>query len=130
MTRRLCGEYTLKESENDKQFEDSIGMVGDWRKKGMVYEIPFRCLYSGKIRNLIGAGRCVSVDDGMWDIIRAIPGCAVTGEAAGIAAAQTCDFSQLDRRALQDTLRKHGQKIHFAEAGLASDTFPINTRRE
>ena len=130
MTRRLCGEYTLKESENDKQFEDSIGMVGDWRKRGMVYEIPFRCLYSGKIRNLIGAGRCVSVDDGMWDIIRAIPGCAVTGEAAGIAAAQTCDFSQLDRRALQDTLRKHGQKIHFAEAGLESDTFPVNTRRE
>ncbi len=118
MTRRLCGEYTLKESEYDKRFDDSIGMIGDWRKRGMAYEIPFRCLYSGKIKNLIGAGRCVSVDDGMWDIIRAIPGCAVTGEAAGTAAALTADFAELDRKILQKTLQEQGQRLHFSETGL------------
>lgn len=118
MTRRLCGEYTLKESENNMQFDDSVGMVGDWRKRGMVYEIPFRCLYSGRIKNLIGAGRCISADDEMWDIIRAIPGCAVTGQAAGTAAAKTCDFTQLDMTVLQSELKGQGQKIHFAESGL------------
>ena len=118
MTRRLCGEYTLKEAENDKRFDDSIGMVGDWRKRGMIYEIPFRCLYSNKIKNLVGAGRCISADDGMWDIIRAIPGCAVTGEAAGTAAAAACDFTQLDTAVLQEMLKKQGQRIHFKEAGL------------
>lgn len=118
MTRRLCGEYTLKESDNGKTFDDTVGMIGDWRKRGMVYEIPFGCLYSGGIKNLIGAGRCVSADDGMWDIIRAIPGCAVTGQAAGTAAAMTGDFTKLETAALQEQLKAQGQRLHFAEAGL------------
>ena len=84
----------------------------------MIYEIPFRCLYSNKIKNFVGAGRCISADDGMWDIIRAIPGCAVTGEAAGTAAAAACDFTQLDTAVLQEMLKKQGQRIHFKEAGL------------
>ena len=54
----------------------------------------------------------------MWDIIRAIPGCAVTGEAAGTAAAAACDFTQLDTAVLQEMLKKQGQRIHFKEAGL------------
>ena len=92
MTRRIDGEYTLSTDEMHKYFEDSIGMVSDWRKRGPVYEVPFGTLYSGKVKNLIMAGRCTSVTDGMWDIMRVIPCCAVTGEAAGIAAAMTSDF--------------------------------------
>lgn len=118
MTRRFSGVYTLKEREKNKHFTDSIGMLADWRKKGVVYEIPFRCLYIDKIANLIGAGRCISVDEGMWDISRVIPGCAVTGEAAGTAASLCCDFRHLSVPVLQDTLRKQGQKILFQEAGL------------
>ena len=118
MTRRFSGVYTLKEQEKNVHFADSIGMVADWRKKGAVYEIPFRCLYADKIENLIGAGRCVSVDEGMWDISRVIPGCAVTGEAAGTAASLCCDFRSLSVHVLQDALRHQGQKITFQEAGL------------
>lgn len=118
MTRRFSGEYTLKEAEKYVHFSDSIGMVADWRKKGAVYEIPFRCLYTSKIRNLIGAGRCISVDEGMWDISRVIPGCAITGEAAGTAASLGNDFTALSVSKLQNALRSQGQRLTFQEADL------------
>ena len=80
-------------------------MIGDWRMRGPVYEVPFGTLYSKKVKNLITAGRCVSVTEPMWDIMRVIPCCAVTGEAAGIAAAMTDDFSALDVTVLQKELQ-------------------------
>ena len=112
MTRKMVGEYTLSDIEEHKYFEDSIGMVSDWRKRGPVYEVPFRTLYSSSMKNLICAGRCVSVDEPMWDIMRVIPCCAVTGQAAGIAAAMTDDFTALDVKKLQQVLVENGVVLH------------------
>ncbi len=112
MTRRIAGEYTLDTSEMHKYFEDSVGMVSDWKKRGPVYEVPFGTLYSKEVKNLICAGRCTSVTDAMWDIMRVIPCCAVTGEAAGVAAAMTDDFSALDIKKLQAELQKRGVVLH------------------
>jgi hypothetical protein len=96
----------------NKYFEDSIGMVCDWRKRGPVYEVPFGTLYSRSVKNLIMAGRCTSVTDGMWDIMRVIPCCAITGEAAGIAAAMTSDLSAIDVPELQKKLVSYGGVLH------------------
>lgn len=115
MTRKIVGKYVLDESEVHTRFEDSIGMVSDWRKRGPVFEIPFRTLYGGDVKNLITAGRCISVTDAMWDITRVIPDCAVTGEAAGLAAAMTDDFEKLDVSALQRELCARGVKLHESE---------------
>jgi len=115
MTRRIVGEYTLHDTQMHQYFEDSIGMVSDWRKRGPVYEVPFGTLYSRKVKNLITAGRCTSVTDSMWDIMRVIPCCAVTGEAAGIAAAMTNDFSVLDVAQLQRVLQASGVVLHEEE---------------
>ncbi len=115
MTRRICGKYTMNDEEKNINFDDSIGMIGDWRKAGPVYEIPFSTLYSEKIKNLIVCGRCISVTDDMWDITRVIPACAVTGQAAGTAAAMTDDFLNLDVAGLQKKLRSGGVKIHINE---------------
>ena len=112
MTRRLAGEYELSDKEAHVRFEDSVGMVANWKKRGPVYEVPFRTLYSGKVKNLIVAGRCTSVTETMWDIMRVIPCCAVTGEAAGVAAAMTDDFSALDVGALQKELVSRGVVLH------------------
>lgn len=112
MTRKLVGEYVLHDTEVHKYFEDSIGLVSDWRKRGPVYEVPFKTLYSGKIKNLITAGRCTSVTDSMWDIMRVIPCCAVTGQAAGTAAALTDDFTALDIKRLQAKLSDSGVVLH------------------
>ena len=111
MTRRIVGEYTLHTTQSHTYFPDSIGMVSDWRKRGPVYEVPFSTLYSGQVKNLI-AGRCTSVTDSMWDIMRVIPCCAVTGQAAGTAAAMTDDFSHLEIPKLQQALRDIGVVLH------------------
>lgn len=115
MTRRVCGAYTMDDTEIYKHFDDSIGMIGDWRKRGPVYEIPFRTLYSERIKNLAVAGRCISVRDAMWDITRVIPACAVTGQAAGTALALSNDLAGLDIDLLQKTLRHAAVKLHRSE---------------
>ena len=115
MTRKIVGEYILDESESHKYFEDSIGIVSDWRKRGPVFEVPFSTLISSKIKNLIVAGRCTSVTDEMWDIMRVIPCCAVTGQAAGTAAALTNDFSKLNIKELHQILKNEGVIIHESE---------------
>ena len=53
--------------------------------------------------------------DAMWDIMRVIPCCAVTGEAAGTAAALTDDFTKLDISQLQCILRRNGVVLHEQE---------------
>lgn len=113
MTRRLAGAYALDDTETEKPFKDSIGTIGDWRKCGPVYEIPFRCLYGNSVRNLLTAGRCISVTDAMWDITRVIPVCAVTGEAAGTAAALGNDFPSLPVEELQRKLSSQHVRLHL-----------------
>lgn len=115
MTRRLTGAFTLDEAQMHTYFDDSVGMVGDWRKRGPVYEIPFGTLYGHKVKNLICAGRCISVTDPMWDIARVIPVCAQTGEAAGTAAAMSTDFASLRVADLQAQLVKNGVVLHERE---------------
>lgn len=108
MTRKILGEYTLHYTEKHKFFSDSIGMVSDWRKRGTVYEIPFSTLFPKKVKNLITAGRCTSVTDSMWNIMRVIPCCAVTRQTAGTAATISNDFSNLDIHELQTLLKDSG----------------------
>lgn len=115
MTRRIKGVYTMNDQEVFKTFEDSIGMTGDWRKKGPVYEIPFGCLYGNDIKNLITCGRNISVTDDMWDITRVIPVCAVTGEAAGVAAAISDDFANINKEEFFEILRNNGVKLHITD---------------
>ena len=115
MTRKIVGEYSLATEEMHKRFEDSIGMVSDWRRRGPVYEVPFRTLYSKAVRNLIVAGRCASVTEGMWDVMRVIPCCAVTGQAAGVAAAMSDDFAALDISILQNTLVDNKVVLHESD---------------
>ena len=112
MTRKIVGEYELSDKETHKYFEDSIGMVSDWKKRGPVYEVPFGTLYSARVKNLICAGRCISVNETLWDVMRVIPCCAVTGQAAGTAAAMTDDFTSLSVKELQRILEENGVVLH------------------
>ena len=102
-------------SDNDfaKYRESSIGLAGDWRRPGPVWETPFGALVPEKTGGVFTAGRCIGATGLAWEIYRVIPACAMTGEAAGIAAA-LCAGSGQDTRELaagkvQEILR--GQKI-------------------
>ena len=112
MTRKIEGEYEMSEKEEHVYFEDSIGMVSNWRKRGPVYEVPARTLYSSKVKNLAFAGRCTSVTEAFWDIMRVIPCCAVTGQAAGTMAAMSDDFTTLSIEKLQEQLKRDGVILH------------------
>ncbi len=112
MTRKIVGEYELSDSEMHTYFEDSVGMVSNWKKRGPIYEVPFGTLYNSAVKNLICAGRCTSVDQTLWDVMRVIPCCAVTGQAAGTAAAMSSDFSTLDVSKLQKVLQANGVRLH------------------
>ena len=115
MTRKIVGEYELSDKEMHTYFEDSIGMVSNWKRRGPIYEVPFGTLYSKKVKNLICAGRCTSVNETMWDIMRVIPCCAVTGQAAGTAAAMIDDFSTLNVKEPQERLKISGVVLHEKE---------------
>ena len=87
MARHIEGAYTLTEADLSAHFEDNIGATGDWRRPNPVYEIPYRTLYTPEVDNILAAGRCISATGVAWEVTRVIPPAAVTGQAAGTAAA-------------------------------------------
>lgn len=117
-SRRITCDYTLTVEDFLKrsQFEDQIGRYcypvdlhiskpgdkakfdaflkeyqGSLRyKKGESYGIPYRSLVPKSFDNVLVAGRCIGTDRKMQASIRVMPGCFVTGEAIGRAAALAC----------------------------------------
>lgn len=112
MSRRICGKYTLAESDDRVFMPDSIGMTGDWCRRGPIYEIPFRSLVGEKVQNLITAGRIISSSKEVWNVTRVIPPSAVTGQAAGAAAALFERFDRADIGMLQAKLTEQGVRLH------------------
>ena len=87
-TRRLAASVEFSEEKHEGVwFEDAVGMIGNWKRPHKRYSVPYRCCKAETFGNLYAAGRCVSADRSGWDLTRVIPTCAVTGEAAGTAAA-------------------------------------------
>jgi hypothetical protein len=113
MTRRLVGRLALGEGDRHRWFDDTVGLTGDWRRRGPVWAVPLRALLAAGTRNLAVAGRCISADTSLWDATRAIPTCVLTGEAAGTAAALATQHTDADLHALsvarlQARLRERG----------------------
>lgn len=104
------------------RFEDSIGMSADWSSTGTIQEIPYSALLPQKGENIIVAGRCIGAEQYAWELTRSIPACAVSGEAAGTAAAlavknkTTC--AALDVKLLQNNLYERGCKLHLSDIKL------------
>ena len=115
MTRRIAGEAEMDIADEFKTVPTSVGMISNWRKRGPVYEVPFEALYSKAVPNLLCAGRNISASDAMWDVSRVIPCCAVTGEAAGLAAAMSEDMTTLSVTELQEKLMERKIPLHTSE---------------
>lgn len=137
-TRRIMGDYVL-DIEDFKRlavFDDEVGRYSypvdihiakpdkesydKFRKefstlrlgKGESYGIPYRVLTPQGLKNVLVAGRCVSTDRNMQASIRVMPGCYITGQAAGVAAALSIqtetDTRGIDIRELQARLKAMG----------------------
>ena len=111
--RHIVGEQIFKAVDGE-YFTDSIGSCGDFRrnKEGKHYHIPYRSLYSRACPNMIAAGRIISACDDGWEVSRVIPVCALTGQAAGTAAALVCadevQLNSLDTLKLRKQLEADG----------------------
>jgi len=112
-TRRIMGDYVLCLDDFNSRaiFADEIGrycypvdihspspseeaqeqardeFVNMRYKKGESYGIPYRSLVPRDLDNVLVAGRCISADRYMQGSCRVMPGCYITGQAAGVAAA-------------------------------------------
>ncbi len=112
-TRRIMGDYVLclDDFKSRAVFDDEIGRYSypvdihpagtdeadfekfkdEWENmrlgRGENYGIPYRCLVPKKLTNVLMAGRCISTDRYMQSSVRVMPGCYITGQAAGVAAA-------------------------------------------
>ena len=115
-TRRIRGASTVTEEDCKKPCPDSIGLSGDFKRPGDWYEIPYGCLYSPQMENMLAAGRMISADGWAWEVTRLIPGCALTGQAAGTAAAllaeKGCTVFSLPVSELQEHLLRQGVRLH------------------
>jgi hypothetical protein len=120
-TRRIKGLYLLKETDALKHFDDSIGCTGHWMKPGIVYEIPYRALVSRDISNVLASGRMISASGDAWEATRVIPPAALTGQAAGIAAAlairKKCPVAEVPVANLQKGLQDSGILLHYQAPG-------------
>ncbi|MCD6350804.1 MAG: FAD-dependent oxidoreductase, partial [Armatimonadetes bacterium] len=138
-SRRLVGDYILRQqdAQEGRVFADRIS-YGGWPldvhhprgifsgKEGPfycdphvpIYTIPYRCLYSANIENLLMAGRDVSVTHIALGTVRVQGTLATLGQAAGTAAALALRHKTTPRGIyqhyigeLQQTLLKYDQYI-------------------
>ncbi len=115
-SRRIKGIYYFTEEDAVKTFSDSIAKAPDYtgtNKDGSV-QIPYGCLISQGIKNVIFAGRCISVEHKLLDMFREIPCCMATGQAAGIAAS----IAAQKNYAVQTINIKELQKILIGQGAL------------
>ena len=130
--RRAIGEYILKVEDlrAGKIFDDAIargvfyldGHDPNNDKRTYIlphdqlnvppYQIPLRSLIVKGAYNLLVAGRCLSAEQLALSSARVMTTCAMTGQAAGIAAVKAtendCAIKQVDGKEISYILQKNG----------------------
>lgn len=123
-TRRIVGDYTFK-VDAYKHFEDSICAINDFEHRGHLFEVPYRTICRSDFPNVLTAGRSASGEGYGWDLIRVIPPAILTGQAAGLAAAQSVkeknDVAKIDIKTLQNSLEGENVMIHFPDSYVPED---------
>lgn len=128
-SRMIDGEYLLTGSDLKActMFDDSIalgnydidihnpegsGTSHYYFKDGEYYSIPYRSLIPKNMKNLLVAGRCISVDHDAQASVRIMPIVCTIGEAAGTAAALSLsggtDMRDVNTTKLRAALEENG----------------------
>ena len=119
------GDYTLRESDTYRHFEDSIGAICDFERRDFLYEMPYRILIRSGYDNLITAGRSASGEGYAWDVIRVIPPAIISGQAAGNAAVVAldsgCGIDKVDVARVQKRQAEQNVMLHFDDALIPKD---------
>ena len=125
-TRRITGDYRLTGDDvrEHRNFEDGIGrlictidLYGDLKSsyrpmEAETFSVPYRALLPQGVEGLLVAGRCISCDEVSFGAVRLMVGSALTGQAAGTAAAMSLSDRVMPRGLdvvkLRATLSKNG----------------------
>lgn len=132
-SRRFIGEYILSEPDmlGYKNFEDAVAYGGwslDEHNPGgienlkeppsyfherfeEVYQIPFRCLYSKNVSNLLFAGRNISQTHIALSSSRIMATCALEGQAVGTAASLCVKKEVLPREIGQHHIKELQEQL-------------------
>ncbi|MBK5200048.1 MAG: FAD-dependent oxidoreductase [Spirochaetaceae bacterium] len=131
-SRRIIGEYSLSVDDilKGRKFNDGISCCGypvdihssegtqtktTFLDYGVYYSIPYRCLITSLLTNIIATGRIVSCSFEAQASLRVSPSCGSLGQAAGCAAAlsvsSNIDPIDLDAKILRNQLKKMGAVI-------------------
>jgi len=140
-SRRFIGDYILKEQDlkERRQFPDAIayggwfidlhtpggilaredypepstsGRIEEWEKRFVyIYQIPFRCLYSKNIKNLLLAGRNISVTHIALGSTRLMGTCALLGQTAGTAVSICKKYSIFPRDIFPNHIKELQQEL-------------------
>ncbi len=122
-TRKINAVYDMTEADvrGQGRFEDSIGIYPEFidgygvlilPTTGRYFQLPYRNVVPRGIANLLVAGRASGGDRISHASTRNMSCCAVLGQGAGIAAAQSlhdaCDLEHVDFAAVQRELERQG----------------------
>ena len=126
-TRKIDAVYNMTELDVREQarFDESVGIFPEFidgygililPTTGRYFQLPYRTLLPKGVENLICAGRITGGDRVSHAATRNMMCCAVTGQAAGTAAALSLKrneaFESLSVTALQEELKRQGARLH------------------
>src|SRR4051812_4003885 len=144
--RRVVGDHILTQQDVlglNGDFEDAVS-IGGWpmddhppsgfdlhEQKPFVqvkvpepYNIPFRCLYSKNVKNLMMAGRNISASHVAFTSSRVMATCAAAGQATGTAAALCVKQQILPRQLSRDK-----DRVAELQQALLRDDQTIKNRK-
>lgn len=130
-SRRYIGDYILTQNDilSEGRFDDIVAYGGwpmdDHHPAGFRYPgppttfhpapspfgIPYRCLYSRNIENLMFAGRNISATHAALSATRVMGTCAIMGQAVGTAAAIAIRDGLTPRGVYQQKIRELQQTL-------------------
>lgn len=115
-SRRIKGVYSFTTEDINRSFSDTIARAPNYTGSGKgSVQIPYGCLLSSQVDNVIFAGRSISVEHKLIDMFREIPCCMATGQAAGVAASiaakNSVSLHQVNVNEIQVELLSQGVSI-------------------
>ncbi len=125
-SRKIAGRYELTGDDvrGEARFPDSVGIFPEFidgygllvlPTTGRYFQVPYGILVPQDVDNLLVAGRCVAGDKVSHAATRNQMCCAVTGQAAGAAAAISLRDGRttgaLDIAGLQAELRRQAVRL-------------------
>ncbi len=118
------GDITGDDVRGQGRFDDAIGIFPEFLDgygivilptTGRYFQVPYGIMVPREVENLLVVGRCVAGDRVSHAATRQMMCCAVTGQAAGVAAALSIKdrvpASRVNIPRLQKTLKKRGVRI-------------------